>query len=128
MIRRDRLYREDGKLDSAVVARDEFVGGAAAMLEAIQSALHAQATTRLRANIVPVERLGGGRGDASRDGQKNPGWVDVAWSKPTGAALDAVVERLKALKLTIRNAPHGPDRPARRRRASSPASPRSSGC
>ena len=29
------------------------------------------------------------------------------WSKPTGAALDKVVERLKALKLTIRNAPMG---------------------
>ncbi|MBV8237673.1 MAG: proline--tRNA ligase, partial [Sphingomonas sp.] len=27
------------------------------------------------------------------------------WSRPTGAALDQVVERLKALKLTIRNAP-----------------------
>ena len=36
---------------------------------------------------------------------KNPGWVEVQWSKPTGAALDAVGERLKALKLTIRNAP-----------------------
>jgi len=36
---------------------------------------------------------------------KNPGWVEVQWSKPTGAALDKVVERLKALKLTIRNAP-----------------------
>jgi prolyl-tRNA synthetase len=31
----------------------------------------------------------------------------VQWSRPTGAALDAVVERLKALKLTIRNAPQG---------------------
>ena len=26
------------------------------------------------------------------------------WSQPTGAALEAVEERLKALKLTIRNA------------------------
>ena len=34
-----------------------------------------------------------------------PGWVEVQWSKPTGAALDAVVEQLKALKLTIRNVP-----------------------
>jgi prolyl-tRNA synthetase len=38
---------------------------------------------------------------------KNPGWVDVAWSRPTGAGLEAVVERLKAMKLTIRNAPMG---------------------
>ena len=36
---------------------------------------------------------------------KNPGWVEVQWSKPTGAALDQVVERLKALKLTLRNVP-----------------------
>ncbi len=27
------------------------------------------------------------------------------WCRPAGAALDAVVEKLKALKLTIRNAP-----------------------
>jgi prolyl-tRNA synthetase len=29
----------------------------------------------------------------------------VSWSKPTGAALDAVVEKVKALKLTMRNVP-----------------------
>jgi prolyl-tRNA synthetase len=33
------------------------------------------------------------------------GWVLAGWCKPTGAALDAVDQRLKALKLTIRNAP-----------------------
>ena len=33
------------------------------------------------------------------------GWLRVSWSKPSGAALDAVDTRLKALKLTIRNAP-----------------------
>jgi prolyl-tRNA synthetase len=33
------------------------------------------------------------------------GWAGVAWSKPEGAKLDAVADRLKALKLTIRNAP-----------------------
>jgi prolyl-tRNA synthetase len=36
----------------------------------------------------------------------NPGWVEVQWSKPTGPALDKVVERLKALKLTLRNVPN----------------------
>jgi len=44
------------------------------------------------------------------DGVKNPGWLEVQWSKPTGAALEAVTERLKALKLTLRNVPTG--RPA----------------
>lgn len=38
---------------------------------------------------------------------KFPGWVEVQWCKPTGAELDKVVERLKALKLTIRNVPLG---------------------
>ena len=33
VIRRDRLYREDGKLDSQVVAKDDFLGGATGMIE-----------------------------------------------------------------------------------------------
>jgi prolyl-tRNA synthetase len=33
------------------------------------------------------------------------GWLRVAWSRPGGAALEAVETKLKALKLTIRNAP-----------------------
>ena len=40
-----------------------------------------------------------------RDGGRYPGWVEVQWAKPTGAELDAVVEKLKALKLTVRNVP-----------------------
>ncbi|HZV10578.1 MAG TPA: proline--tRNA ligase, partial [Novosphingobium sp.] len=35
--------------------------------------------------------------------QRYPGWVELNWSRPTGAALEQVVEQLKALKLTIRN-------------------------
>jgi prolyl-tRNA synthetase len=42
-------------------------------------------------------------------GGKYPGWVEVEWAKPTGVTLDAVVEKLKALKLTIRNVPLGGD-------------------
>ncbi len=105
VIRRDRLYREDGKLDSQVVARDAFAADAAATLEAIQAGLYDEAHERLRANIAPVADWAGVEAmfqDATR-----PGWADVRWSKPTGAALDAVVERLKILKLTIRNAPIG---------------------
>ena len=34
-----------------------------------------------------------------------PGWVEAQWSRPGGAALDKVVEQLKALKLTLRNVP-----------------------
>ena len=33
------------------------------------------------------------------------GWLRVSWSKPTGAELEKVDQKLKGLKLTIRNAP-----------------------
>ena len=104
VVRRDRLYREDGKLDSAIVARGDFVGGAAAMLTDIQASLHDEAGKRLHANIgkaddfAEVEKHFAG-------GAKNPGWLEVQWSKPTGSELDAVVARLKKLKLTVRNVP-----------------------
>ena len=41
------------------------------------------------------------------EGNRYPGWVECGWSRPTGAALEAVVETLKAMKLTIRNTPLG---------------------
>jgi len=104
VIRRDRLYREDGKLDSQVMPRGDFEADAPALLAAIQTALHEQATARLKASIVPAADWAAVEAHFA-DGVKNPGWTEVAWSKPSGAALDAVVERLKALKLTIRNAP-----------------------
>ncbi|WP_448658069.1 proline--tRNA ligase [Sphingomonas sp. CJ99] len=105
VIRRDRLYRPDGKLDSAVQPREDFVAGASALLAEIQASLHGQARERLAANI---------RRDVTdfaqieahfAEGNRYPGWVEVSWSRPTGAALDKVVERLKALKLTFRNVP-----------------------
>jgi prolyl-tRNA synthetase len=114
VIRRDQLYRDDGKLDSRILPRGDFVGEAGATLEAVQAALHAQSVENVRANIVPLSDWAAVEASFAPD-QPNPGWVDVAWSKPTGAALEAVVARLKALKLTIRNAPLGqtghPDAP-----------------
>lgn len=105
VIRRDRLYRADGKLDSAVVAKGDFVGGAAAMLEDIQDALFADAKARLDGSIArDVTDLDGLRAFFA-DSVKNPGWVEAGWSKPTGAALDKVVETLKSMKLTLRNVP-----------------------
>jgi prolyl-tRNA synthetase len=109
VIRRDRLYREDGKLDSAVVAQDAFTASAAATLEEIQSALHVEARQRLEANIARNVTDFTGIERAFAEGVKNPGWVEVQWSKPTGPALDKVVERLKALKLTVRNVPNDAD-------------------
>lgn len=105
VIRRDRLYREDGKLDSVVTAKGDFVSGAAALLEEIQGALHAQAKARLDSKIVRgVDSFDALKAHFEESG-KYPGWVEVQWAKPSGAALDAVVERIKALKLTFRNVP-----------------------
>ena len=103
VIRRDRLYREDGKLDSFVVARGQLVDEATQMLESIQQALHAQARERMHANIRRDVRDFAAL-EKAFEGAK-PGWVEVNWSKPSGAELDRVVERLKALKLTFRNVP-----------------------
>jgi prolyl-tRNA synthetase len=105
MLRRDRLYREDGKLDSAVVAQGDFVGGAVAALAEIQSGLFAEAKARLDANIAPAGDWAAVEAHFA-EGAKNPGFLEVQWSKPTGAALDKVVERLKGLKLTLRNVPN----------------------
>ncbi|WP_425230508.1 aminoacyl--tRNA ligase-related protein [Sphingomonas sp.] len=104
VVRRDRLYRADGKLDSAIVARATFVAEASGLLESVQAALFAEAAARLRGSIAPAADLAAVEAHFA-DTCANPGWVDVAWARPAGAALDAVVERLKALKLTIRNAP-----------------------
>ena len=30
--------------------------------------------------------------------EKNPGWLEVEWSKPTGSELEKVIEHLKGLK------------------------------
>jgi prolyl-tRNA synthetase len=106
VIVRSSLYREDGKLDSRIMPRDEFVGGVATTLSAIQDDLFAEADARMKAAIAPVDDWADIEAMFA-DTNGHPGWADVRWSKPTGAALDTVVERLKALKLTIRNAPMG---------------------
>jgi len=105
MIRRDRLYQESGKLASAIQPRAELVGGVSALLEEIQSGMFDEAKTRLAANIrrgvtefVELERC-------FADSEKRPGWVEVEWARPSGAELNAVDQRLKALKLTLRNVP-----------------------
>ena len=105
VLRRDRLYRADGKLDSNVEPRDAFVQRAAALLVDIQATLLRQSRERLDASIAPAADWNAIEAMFSQ--ADKPGWAEVSWSKPTGDALDGVVERLKALKLTIRNAPLG---------------------
>ncbi|MBX3593105.1 aminoacyl--tRNA ligase-related protein [Sphingomonas sp.] len=102
---RTDLYREDGKLNSAIVARDAFLGDAVGRLEAVQAALFDQARTRMQDNIVRDVTDFAGLEAYFESAGKSPGWVEVEWARPGGADLDKVVERLKALKLTFRNVP-----------------------
>jgi len=105
VLRRDRLYAEGGKLASAFTPRADFVGQVAGLLEEIQGTLHTEARARLDANIARgIDDFAGVETFFAKNG-KFPGWVEVQWSRPTGTALNGVVERLKALKLTIRNTP-----------------------
>src|SRR3546814_20861734 len=91
-------------LDSRIVARDEFLGAATGMLEEIQQALFSDAQARLLGNIdKSVTSLDGLK--AYFGASKKPGWALVQWARPTGAALDKVVEWLKGEKLTLRNVP-----------------------
>ncbi|MBS0476646.1 MAG: proline--tRNA ligase [Proteobacteria bacterium] len=105
VLRRDRLWRNDGKINFIAQSKDEFLVQAVAELEDVQRALHADATGRRDAQIIrTITDLAGLQAFFAED-KRYPGWVELAWSRPTGAALEAVVQQLKALKLTIRNTP-----------------------
>ena len=106
LLRRDALWNaENGKPAFQFIARDDFTAMASKLLEEIQDGLFEEARVRRDANIT--------RGVSSMDevaafysgDEKYPGWIEVQWSKPSGDALDKVVELLKAHKLTIRNVP-----------------------
>jgi prolyl-tRNA synthetase len=100
-----RLWRDDGKVNFAAQAQEDFLARATSELEDVQRSLHDEAVARRDANIV--------RGIDSLDSliafygeeKRYPGWVELAWAKPTGSELDDVVNKLKTLKLTIRNTP-----------------------
>jgi prolyl-tRNA synthetase len=109
-MRRDAL-RDGDKVASHTLARQEFVTGAQALLDDIQARLFGEAKARLDGNILSsiktFDELAEyfGAAEAEDEGGAFKGWALVAWSKPEGAKLEAIAERLKALKLTIRNAP-----------------------
>ena len=105
VLRRDRLWREDGKVAFVGQRREAFLASAAAELEALQQALFDEARARRDANIVTgIDSLDDLAAFYAED-KRYPGWVELGWARPTGAELDAVVATLKGLKLTIRNAP-----------------------
>ena len=105
-MRRDDL-REGDKIKSVALSRREFIEEKAVqLLNEIQTGLYCEAKARLDANIksgvtdwAGVENYFAGGDDDFK------GWLRVSWARPTGAELDAVDAKLKALKLTIRNAP-----------------------
>jgi prolyl-tRNA synthetase len=112
VLRRDRLRTEDGRINWMNLPIDEFVKGVRGLMTDIQNSLYTQAKERLDGNIrtdlTSFQDIAAYFGPASEDDTDGfRGWVQVPWCKPTGAELDAVEEKLKALKLTIRNAPLG---------------------
>ncbi len=114
-MRRDRL-RDGDKVVSRGIPRADFVGGIVALLAEIQANLFAEAKQRLETNtrtdLTSFDDIAAYFGPSTDDGIDSfKGWVRVPWCKPSGAALEQVEERLKSLKLTIRNAPLGQTRP-----------------
>ncbi len=105
VLRRDRLWREDGKPAFTAQSREDFIASVTSELNEIQIALFNEAREKRDAQICrDVHDLAGLAAYFAED-RKFPGWVEMGWSRPTGAALDKVVEKLKELKLTIRNTP-----------------------
>lgn len=105
MIRRDRLYKDDGKLNTAFLEKEDFLSQIVGELTDIQTSLYQEAKARLEANIRRDITDLDGLAAHFADSNKTAGWVEVIWSRPTGEALDRIVEQLKALKLTMRNTP-----------------------
>ena len=109
-MRRDDL-RDGDKIKSIVSPKGEFVESAVQLLTEIQAGLFAEAKARLDANIVRgIANFDALAAHFGEDDDSFKGWVRAPWSKPSGDALEAVGAKLKALKLTIRNAPQ--DQPA----------------
>jgi prolyl-tRNA synthetase len=106
--RRDDLRAGD-KLKSQSLAREAFLANTPAMLAEIQAGLFAAAKARLSDNIkdgaAAMDDIAAFFGAADDEDKGFKGWLNVSWAKPEGAALDKIGEQLKALKLTLRNAP-----------------------
>jgi prolyl-tRNA synthetase len=108
-MRRDDL-RDGDKVKSVVKPRVDFLEMAVQLLAEIQAGLYAEAKARLdgniRRDILTFEALAAYFGEEDEDSSDNfRGWVRAPWARPRGDELEAVSAKLKALKLTIRNAP-----------------------
>jgi prolyl-tRNA synthetase len=106
MLRRDRLWNIDnGKPAFEFLSREDFTSQAPSLLATIQQGMFEEARDRRDANITRGVTTMAEVAEFFAEDKRYPGWLEVQWAKPTGAALDKVVEQLKALKLTIRNVP-----------------------
>jgi len=105
LLRRDRLWGPDAKPAFEAPSSEECTAGIAILLSDIQTSLYNEARERRDANITRGVETIDDLADFFTEKRNFPGWVEVQWSKPTGAALEKVVEQLKALKLTVRNVP-----------------------
>jgi prolyl-tRNA synthetase len=105
-MRRDML-RDGDKVKSLAATRQEFLEEKAVQtLAEIQHSLYAEAKVRLDNNIKDgVTDWKGVEDYYAGSDEEFKGWLKVSWSKPGGADLEAVDQKLKGLKLTIRNAP-----------------------
>ena len=109
-LRRDAITRNDGKANMQTIDKSTFLARAGGMLEEIQSGLYTEAR-RFRDNriIDGIENVNGLAEYFSIDpedvGSGSKGWVRAGWCQPNGDEMRAVEEQLKALTLTIRNAP-----------------------
>ncbi|MFB0611415.1 aminoacyl--tRNA ligase-related protein [Aurantiacibacter poecillastricola] len=106
LLRRDALWNEEsGKPAFQNPDRDLCAQTVPGILADMQNGLLVEARERREANIVrDIEDMDALARHFRRDA-KYPGWVEVQWAKPTGEALEKVVEQLKELRLTLRNIP-----------------------
>ncbi len=104
VLRRDRLWGADAKPNFTVLDREVAARTIPGLLVDIQQSLFTEARDRREANIVQVDSFDA-LAEYFGEDRRYPGWAEIQWSRPTGAALDAVIEMLKAHKLTFRNVP-----------------------
>ena len=106
LLRRDDLWNlETGKPAFQNPDRDLCAQTLPTVLADIQNGLLVEARERREANIArDITDMNALAAHFGRD-RKYPGWVEVQWARPTGEALEKVVEQLKELRLTLRNVP-----------------------
>jgi prolyl-tRNA synthetase len=107
-IRRDQL-RSDDKLRFVTLPRAEFRATVRAALEDMQSALFSRASERMNRNIATgignMRELREFFGNSDDESARQVGWARVPWSRPDGDASADILAELKAMKVTVRNAP-----------------------